>query len=405
MPAASETLRARPRDPRLDFFRGLGMFIIMIAHIPWSGWTEWLPSRFGFSDGADMFVFCSGMASAIAFARVFDHAGWLLGTARIAYRAWQVYWAHIGSFIAVTAFMLAADAWFGADHYAREELALGDFLAMPGFYLPHLMTLTYVPNYFDILPMYMVILCMIPFVMALARAHPAIAMAASAALWLAANLGGPELMADPVTGRTWFFNPFAWQLIFFTGFAFARGWLPAPPRDGRLTLAAVAVILLAAPVSCQDGFQCYAGFGHVPALGQFHEWLGPLIGKHNLGFLRYVHFLATAYIAFVLAGEGGRNLMGGVADLMRRVGQQTLAVFLTGLIVAQAMGMLMDMQGGRVSDLAGRSVLMTAFVNLLGMALLVLAALIVGWFKSAPWRHVRQNTGEAAAPVASPRAF
>ena len=77
MPAISDA-GLRARDPRLDFFRGLGMFIILIAHIPWNSWTDWIPARFGFSDAADLFVFCSGMASALAFGRVFAEQGWLM---------------------------------------------------------------------------------------------------------------------------------------------------------------------------------------------------------------------------------------------------------------------------------------------------------------------------------------
>ena len=55
------------RDPRLDFYRGLAMFIILVAHIPVNAWAGWIPARFGFSDATEIFVFCSGMASAIAF--------------------------------------------------------------------------------------------------------------------------------------------------------------------------------------------------------------------------------------------------------------------------------------------------------------------------------------------------
>ena len=29
-----------PRDPRLDVFRGVGMFIILIAHIPGNAWAD-----------------------------------------------------------------------------------------------------------------------------------------------------------------------------------------------------------------------------------------------------------------------------------------------------------------------------------------------------------------------------
>ena len=60
---------AGTRDIRLDFFRGLAMFIILIAHTPNNFFTSWIPARFGFSDATEIFVFCSGMASAIAFGR------------------------------------------------------------------------------------------------------------------------------------------------------------------------------------------------------------------------------------------------------------------------------------------------------------------------------------------------
>lgn len=145
------------RDPRLDFFRGLGMFIILIAHIPWNSWTDWISARFGFSDGADLFVFCSGLASSLAFAPIFETRGWLLGVARILHRMWQVYWAHIGGFLVVLAIVASADIYFGGDRYAR-QLMLGDFFARLQFYAPGLMTLRFVPNYFDILPMYIAIL-------------------------------------------------------------------------------------------------------------------------------------------------------------------------------------------------------------------------------------------------------
>ena len=61
------TPSSRPRDLRLDFFRGSAMFIILFAHTPGNPWTLWIPARFGFSDATEMFVFCSGFASALAF--------------------------------------------------------------------------------------------------------------------------------------------------------------------------------------------------------------------------------------------------------------------------------------------------------------------------------------------------
>lgn len=406
MPDASDALAhapRRPRDPRLDVFRGLGMFIIFVAHVPWNSWTDWIPARFGFSDAADMFVFCSGMASAIAFGRIFAEQGWWLGTARIALRVWQVYWAHIGSFLVVMALMVGADQALGVDHYVREELNLAGFFDEPRVHLLGLMTLTYVPNEFDILPMYLVVLAMTPAVMALARLHRGLAAAALLGLWLAAQ-SGLHLTADPMTGRAWFFNPFGWQIVFFTGFAFARGWLPPPPRDARLVLAAVVLVALAAPVSCQRGFSCFAVWGAMPVLGEVHDALGPAIDKVSMGPLRYIHFMAAAYLAFVAAGVGGARLRGPVAEVIRRVGQQTLAVFLAGLVAAQLMGIMLD--------LMGRTMLTTAFANLLGCALLIATAWIVAWFKAPPWRRppsrrpgpaARDERPPAAPPASAPR--
>lgn len=375
--AAAPRPAKRPRDPRLDVFRGLGMFIIFVAHVPWNSWTSWIPARFGFSDAADMFVFCSGMASAIAFGRVFEDHAWAMGAARIAHRVWQVYWAHIGSFLAVMALMIAADQALGVDHYVREELNLASFFDEPRIHLMGLVTLTYIPNYFDILPMYLAILAMVPVVMAIARISRGLAALAVAGTWLAAQFG-LNFTADPMSGRPWFFDPFGWQLVFFTGFAFAKGWLPPPPRDARLVAVAVGAVLLAAPFSCQHDFACFAGYGAFPVLGEVHDALGPWIDKITLGPLRYLHFMATAYLAFVAVGVGGARLRGPVSDMLQTVGRQTLAVFLAGLVASQLMGILLDV--------VGRGPVRTALANLLGFLLLFATAVVVAWFKSQPWR-------------------
>ena len=83
------------------------MFIIFISHLPQSWWANWIPARFGFSDATEIFVFCSGMASAIAFGKIFDQSGMLMGTARIGHRMWQVYWAHICQFLVIAAGLAA----------------------------------------------------------------------------------------------------------------------------------------------------------------------------------------------------------------------------------------------------------------------------------------------------------
>ena len=51
------------------------MLIIFVAHVPQNHWSNFIPAQFGFSDAAEMFVFCSGFAAAIAFGGTFIKAG------------------------------------------------------------------------------------------------------------------------------------------------------------------------------------------------------------------------------------------------------------------------------------------------------------------------------------------
>ncbi|MGE3289779.1 MAG: OpgC domain-containing protein [Geminicoccaceae bacterium] len=140
------------------------MFIIPIAHVPWNSRANYIPARFGFSDATEIFVFCSGMASAIAFGWIFDAHGLLVGTGRILLRVWQIYWAHLAVFVVIAGLMVAAGV-LPDDMTYVDALHRGPFSANPMAGVLGLVTLTYVPNYFDILPMYLVILTMVSPVM------------------------------------------------------------------------------------------------------------------------------------------------------------------------------------------------------------------------------------------------
>ncbi len=386
----------RPRDLRLDVFRGLGMFIILYAHIPRNPWSEAIPARFGFSDAAEIFVFCSGAACALAFGRAFDKAGFLAGSARVAWRVWQVYWAHIAIFVAVVATLAAVDHAIPDGRYLDRSLNLWPLLADPAQRLSEFATLTYVPNYFDILPMYLVILALIPPAMAIERNLGGRAvLAVSAALWAVALDHFVELPAERWgVGRSWFFNPFSWQLIFFLGFALARGWLPVPRPTRCRDLAALTVLAASAPFSCHFGWTCYAGYGAVPWLGTMHEALSWAIDKTHLAPLRILHFLALVYVCDRAAGPMGMRLAGvpGVR-LLAMVGRQTLAVFLAGLWLAQLLGVLLDF--------TGRGFVAATLVNVGGSVGLIAVAAVVGWFKRAPW-DVPPGAAERRTRAADP---
>ncbi|MDU8943765.1 OpgC family protein [Ovoidimarina sediminis] len=393
--AASHAVPDRTlRDPRLDFFRGIAMFIILFAHTPGNFFTSWIPARWGFSDATEIFVFCSGMASAIAFGKTYDRSGWRLGTGRVIYRVWQVYWAHIGLFFTIAMLMAALNIYGDFDKNYVGSLNLWKFFADPGPQLVGLFTLTYVPNYFDILPMYLVILAMMPVVMALSYVSLWQTAAGVAVVWLFAQsallewLGVGHLAinfpAEPWSDREWFFNPFGWQLIFFTGFAFMRGWIPAPPVKGWLIAVAAVIVLTNIPLS-NIGVREF-GFDWA------REWRienRSWFNKSDFGILRYVHFLALAYLAWAAAGvQGARLIATGdgmlerwwdrIVRVVMKVGQQSLAVFVFSMVFARILGVALDV--------AGRSTLNTTLANFVGIAALIVVAYTVAWFKGQPWR-------------------
>ncbi|MFW8634181.1 OpgC family protein [Cribrihabitans pelagius] len=400
--APPETAASRSRDPRLDFYRGIAMFIILCAHIPGNRWTGWIPARFGFSDATEIFVFCSGMASAIAFGGTFARKGWWLGAARVLFRCWQVYWAHLGLFFFLAMSMAALDLYGSFDKSYVNSLNLLPFFKDTATQLVGVFTLTYVPNYFDILPMYLGVLLLMPVMMGLkmglGKAGGWAVAALSLLLWLAANpymIGlGPEgvsFPAEPWSSREWFFNPFGWQLLFFTGFAFMAGWLPKPPRTPVLALIAAAFVIFSAP------------FGSGKVLGYVEAWNMGLAEqiratweitaewreKTDFGLLRYAHFLSLAYLGWYLAGIGGHRLIASghsagarlwqlILELVTKVGQQSLAVFVFSMALARFIGAALDH--------TDRAIMTTAYANLAGFALIIACAYIAGWFKSQPWR-------------------
>ena len=448
--ARAEPPRKKPRDIRLDFFRGVGMFIIFTAHMgPYNPWVRWIPARFGFSDATEIFVFCSGAASAMAFLAVFETRGWWIGTARILWRIWQIYWCHIAMFFAIAASLAWIDNNFELSRSYVGVLNLARYFDNVLEFTPALFMMTYVPNYFDILVMYIVILALIPVVAGLSVAPKRAALGAVLALWAvgyplaltpaeagqtalalgwivsgAAAFGlfyllsslkqpgpiafvvglwllvsqpwliavdipvftGLNLPAEITSDRQWFFNPFAWQLVFFTGFAFAVGWLPRPPVDNRLIALAIVIVLASIPI------RFWGIVREVELFQEIRSASSPLAGKSFFGVLRYIHFLALAYLAWVAAGEAGARLpqtgIGGwIVTVVRRVGQQSLAVFVASMLLARLVGVWLS-ETARPNELGEVTLtqdLIVAAGNLGGYALLIGVAYIARYFRNPPW--------------------
>lgn len=374
--------RLRPRDPRIDFFRGAALLIIFVSHMPFNVWSNFLPTRFVFCDAADVFVFCSGLASGLAYGGAYQRSGFLPGTARVALRCWQVYFAHICLFVFCAALLVGADRVFGhLDVYVAQLNLKPFFHGDTKANLLGLLTLTYVPNLFDILPLYVVLLAMIPVAVALARWFgPLAPITASVALWFVATNGYLQFPAEPWSDRNWHFHPLAWQVLFFAGFAFTRGWIRVPPVNRHLLVGCVAVTILLAPIAYWPLAE------NVPALKAAHQWIGQWANKTTFGVVRALQFGCVAYAAYVLSGPAGQRLKGPIVDVAVTLGRHSLAVFLVGVIVS--------LVGGIVLFETTFHPLAYVAVNLLGACVVIGTAYFVSWMKGAPWKRAKPEVEE-----------
>src|SRR5579862_1248670 len=359
------------RDPRLDFFRGLAMFIIYIAHCRGNFLYDYIPARYGISDAADMFVFVSGMTASIAFGGTFERQGWLIGTARIAYRCLQLYAAQIGMFFAVAVVVVIGTHHYGTDYVAVAQFQR--FFSDPSNALVGLFTLTYVPHYIDILPLYIVALAMVPIAMALARIDPRLVIAASVALYAAAWLFKLDLPANADDQPVWYFNPFAWQLIFFTGFALRRGWIKISLDSKLLLWASVTILLAGLAISLPSVFE------RVPPIDALRIWVDAHSNKTFMDPMQYIHFLASVYVVLVLLKGREQILLTPPLKPFVKCGQQALSIFTSGMVLSYIGGMVFDHQGtGALVQIA---------VNGVTFGLLFAIAYGVAWFKAAPWKR------------------
>jgi hypothetical protein len=367
----------KPRDIRLDFFRGLSLAAIYVAHVPGDWLAQIIWARFGLSDAAHVFVFISGYAAAIAFGGTFVRDGFAAGVKRIVRRCVQLYGAHLALF-ACGAALCAGAAMFGVDYAAF--LGIGAFFADPAGTLALLVRLAYVPTYFDILPLYIVVLAAVPLAMALAQIDPRWALGLSASLWLAVQIFEINFESNAPEGRGWGFNPMAWQLLFFTGFAASRGWLPKLRRSNLLLAASIVWLALGVGAVSPIVYQ------HNAMLGLLHDWFYAHANKPNLDIRQYAHFLALAIVALRIVDAWPGLLAHAYAMPFATMGRQALTVFFTGMVLAHA--------GGIAFALIGTGLVAQIAVNAVGIGGMYAAARIAARLKG------RGRVPAAAAAVA-----
>jgi hypothetical protein len=375
------------RDLRLDLFRGLALWLIFLDHIP-TNIVSWITIRnYGFSDATEIFIFISGFTAAFVYGKAMDERGFLIAGARILRRAWQIYVAHIFLFAIYMAEIAYVAASFENPLYA-EEMGVLDFLKQPDVTIVQALLLKFKPVNMDVLPLYIVLLLLFPPMLWLLLRRPNAALSASVALYAVSWEFNWNLAAYP--SGSWFFNPFAWQLLFVFGAWCAMGGAArlSAVLHSRITLAVAIAYLVFAFVVAMTW--------HIPTLGFLvPEWLGTLIypiDKTNLDVLRFAHFLALGTVVVWYIPRDWSALQWPVFRPAIWCGQHSLEVFCFGVFLAFAAHFAM-------SEISG-GVAMQIAVSVAGVALMIAAGGLLTWYKSVEGRSGGSRTKTTDADLA-----
>ncbi|WP_158814330.1 OpgC family protein [Methylocapsa sp. S129] len=280
----------------IDFWRGCVLCTIFVDHMPGNVFENATPRNFGFSDAAEAFVFLSGVSIALAYGRHFS-VGERLKTLRgLGRRALKLYGAHIGLSLVALAIFFSGAAWAGKPDLL-EVHGRDLFVDNPGLGLIGLASLGHQLGYFNILPLYMILILCVPALLSLAAVDWRLMLVSSGLVYGLARFYQWNLPNWPDSGA-WFFDPFAWQFLFAIGIAVGLNLRAGPVPRSRPLAAVAALIVLASALVVTHGFWTSPD---VWPQGFWESVRGKLdLDKSQLGFVRLVHFLALAYLIYAL---------------------------------------------------------------------------------------------------------
>ena len=356
------------RDLRLDLFRGLALWLIFLDHIP-SNAVSWITIRnYGFSDATEIFVFISGFTAAFVYGRAMREHGFIVASARILRRAWQIYVAHVFLFAIYLAEIAYVVHSFDNPLYT-EEMGVINFLQNPDVTIVQALLLKFKPVNMDVLPLYIVLLLFFPPMLWLLLRSPTLGLVASATIYELTWYFDWNLPAYPK--GVWVFNPFAWQLLFVFG---AWCGLGGAQRLARWThspvMRALAVIYLVFAFAI-------AMTWYFPQLAVLvPHFVGEIIypiDKTNLDVLRILHFFSLAVVTIWFVPRGWPKLSLPVFWPAIVCGQHSLETFCLGVFLSFA--------GHFVFTEVSNRLLTQVLVSLAGIAIMVGAAALVSWYK------------------------
>jgi len=400
--AGAETIRAAPapttvatpvfslpageRELRIDLFRGLALWLIFIDHMSPDVLTWFTIRNYGFSDAAEIFIFISGYTAAFVYGRVMRESGFVIATARIMRRVWQIYVAHV-FIVFVLLGEIAYVATTSANPFYSEEMHVLDFLRQPGVVLLQTLLLRFRPLNIDVLPLYVVLMFCLPVILWVMKWRADAMMALSVVLYTLTWYFDWYLSAYP--NGYWAFNPFAWQILFVFGAWCAVGgaWRMQRILSSRITLWICICYLLFA--------FCITLTWYFPQLSflvprRLEQWMYP-IDKTGLDVLRFAHFLALAAITMRFVPKGIPVLESPWLRPLILCGTHSLEIFCLGLFLAFA--------GYYVLLESGAGMVLHFVAAIIGTLIMTGVAWLNTWYKRTDAKTARIDGNIANADI------
>jgi hypothetical protein len=271
------------RDLRVDLARGVALLVIFSDHIPGNFVAEFTPQALGFSDMAEAFVFLSGYVCGLSYNRRLSEQGFSSCLLRASRRAVQVYVAKLAVTAAMVASAAVAYRWVHVTLFG-DPWTIEDVRRAPWETAVKLLLSRLELHQFCVLDLYIPLLLAIPAFLCGLRHCSRWTLAASALVYALVQFF-PNSVALPEPWRSaLYFNPLAWQFLFFAAATLAT--LP-PAAKRRLRpnwqMAFVAAILL------ELGIAVHFVVGDAPI---------PWTDKDILEWLRLIHFSAVLILGW-----------------------------------------------------------------------------------------------------------
>jgi len=357
---------AQQHDVRIDLFLGIANWFIFLDHIP-NNVVNWITARnYGFSGAADLFIFISGYAASIVYARMMLERGFIVGATRITKRAWQLYVAYVVLFVIYI--VTIADV---AGRYATPDIIyefnVTGLVDHPIRTLAYGLLLESRPLNLDILQLTIVLMAFFPPVLWLMLRKPDLTMAGSVGLYSAAHAFDWNLPSFPE--GNWYFNPFCWQLLFVFGAWVALGGTEKLRSiRGSTVLFYFGIAYLAFALAMTMA-------GRFPPFGKtFPTWLVDAFNpndKTNLAPYRVLHFIAAALVVTRFVGKDWPGLKWPVFGPLIACGRQSLAVF--------CVAVFLSFVGHFALMLSSDSLLAQVSVSASGLSIMTLVACYLSW--------------------------